>query len=692
MPATASAYRCHRAAMATAAAEASLAGRDIGPLPPVADPQRKTRACASLKTFAETYFPHLFFLAWSAAHLIVLAKIEKAARDGGLFANAMPRGDGKTTLCETGALWAVLAGRRRFVLLIGAEAGHAAEMLQSIKVELETNDLLADDFPEVCYPIRRLEGIHQRAAGQLYRGRRTHIGWTQEELCLPTIPGSAAAGSVMRVASITGRIRGTKHKRPDGRILRPDLVLIDDPQTDDSARSPAQCDARERIINGAILGLAGPGTKIAALMTLTVVHETDLSDRFLDRARHPAWQPERSAMLAALPTDADLWAKYAEIRRRGQREETGTQAATDFYAANRENMDAGAVATWPQRYDPDELSAIQHAQNIRIDRGEPAFWAEYQNKPLPDVNTADAVTADQLAERLNALPRRVVPTWATRLTAFIDSHAKALYWMVCAWSDDFRGAVVDYGTKPDQRRAYFELSDVRHTLADEIKAGTPEGNLYGGLAAACARILRAEWSRADGSTLAVSVALADANWGDSTETVYLFCAQSGYSTRLKPSHGRGITASERPMGEWKPQPGERRGLNWRIRASQRRRQAAVIFDANYWKSFVAKRLRSSPGDAGALTIFGRDPAAHRLLFDHLIAEYPVATTARGRTCDEWKARPNRDNHWLDCLIGCAVAASIDGAVEATTEIKTNRKRVSYAAMQRAARLRGQGAT
>jgi hypothetical protein len=47
-------------------------------------------------------------------------------------------------------------------------------------------------------------------------------------------------------------------------------VLIDDPQTDESARSPSQCMTRERILAGAILGLAVPGRKIAGLMTLTV--------------------------------------------------------------------------------------------------------------------------------------------------------------------------------------------------------------------------------------------------------------------------------------------------------------------------------------------------------------------------------------------------------------------------------------
>jgi hypothetical protein len=40
----------------------------------------------------------------------------------------------------------------------------------------------------------------------------------------------------------------------------------------------------------------------------------------------------------------------------------------------------------------------------------------------------------------------------------------------------------------------------------------------------------------------------------------------------------------------------------------------------------------------------------------------VKTAGRGRIVDEWKLRPDRsDNHWLDCLAGCAVCASMLGA-------------------------------
>jgi hypothetical protein len=88
---------------------------------------------------------------------------------------------------------------------------------------------------------------------------------------------------------------------------------------------------------------------------------------------------------------------------------------------------------------------------------------------------------------------------------------------------------------------------------------------------------------------------------------------------------------------------------------------------------------------GCLSLFGDRADQHRLLAEHLTAEYRVKTEGRGRTVDEWKMRPERgDNHWLDCLVGCAVAASIQGAVLLGTEgvAPAKRQRVSFAELQR----------
>jgi hypothetical protein len=99
-----------------------------------------------------------------------------------------------------------------------------------------------------------------------------------------------------------------------------------------------------------------------------------------------------------------------------------------------------------------------------------------------------------------------------------------------------------------------------------------------------------------------------------------------------------VGAASRPFSEHRRKSGERIGPNWRITTTVGKRTIRhVLFEAV--------------------------PEQHRLLAEHLAAEYRVRTEGRGRTVDEWKIRPEQsDNHWLDCLVGCAVAAAIQGCV------------------------------
>ena len=642
----------------------SAAGRDIGDLPQVVDPRRKEACRGDFRRFCDSYFPLTFHLGWSDDHLKVIARIEQAVLHGGLFAMAMPRGSGKTTLAECACLWAMLYGHRDFVMLIGSDEGHALGMLESIKTELDSNDLLLEDFPEAVFPIRALDGISNRCSGQLYKGERTVIGWTANEVVLPTIAGSPASGAVIRVAGITGGIRGMKFKRSDGQTVRPSLVILDDPQTDESARSLSQCATRERILAGAVLGLAGPGKKISGIMPCTVIRPGDIADHILDRDVHPEWNGERTRMVYAFPTDTKLWDRYAEVRADSLREHGDMRDATAFYEANREAMDQGAVVAWAARYNHDEASAIQHAMNLRL-QDEAAFWAEYQNEPLPeDLGNEEQITVDQVAQKLNGHRRAEVPIGCNHLTMFIDVQGKLLFYVVCAWESDFTGFVVDYGTYPDQQRRYFTLADARPTLL-EVKHGAGlEGSIYAGLEALTAQCLAREWQRDDGAMLKIDRCLVDANWGTSTDVVYQFCRQSAHAAVLFPSHGRYVGASSTPFAEYRKRTGDRIGLNWRIpNVHGKRAIRHVLYDTNFWKSFIHARLMASMGDKGCLSLHGRNPVAHQLFAEHITAEYRVKTEGRGRVVDEWKLRPEaHDNHWLDGVVGCAVAASIEGAV------------------------------
>lgn len=675
-------YEAHKEEMARRNREASAAGRDIGDIPEVSDPERRESCRMDFRLFCETYFHDSFSLKWSDDHLKCISKIEQCVLVGGLFALAMPRGSGKSSLSEAAAVWAMLYGHREFVCLVGATETAALEMLESIRTEIESNELLDADFPEVCYPISKLEGIVSRANGQTVHGERTRITWTANEIVLPTVKDSVSSGIIVRCAGITGRIRGMRYKRSDGRSVRPDLVIVDDPQTRDSARSLSQNRTRERILSGDILGLAGPGRKIAGIMPCTVIERGDMADVILDRDKHPEWNGERCKMLYAMPSHMELWEEYFSVMDESLREIGNISRATEFYRENRERMDEGAVVAWPERHNDDEESALQNAMNL-MHRDHFAFSSEYQNEPMSDDEDMDRMlSADEIASKTNGLGAMVVPLDCHRLTMFVDVQKTCLFYTVCAFADDFTGAVIEYGTFPEQNTRRFSLSTITRRLCDIYKSSV-EAQLYSGISALVKDKASCVYRREDGTELQIGMIAIDANWGISTDIVYQFCRQTEFRGRVIPAHGRYVGASSKPMSEYRKKPGERVGLNWIVTSSASQRAIRhIAFDTNFWKSFVHERLASPIGESGCLTLYGSRPYEHELYAEHMTAEFRVRTQGRGRTVDEWKLRPDRsDNHWLDCTVGCAVLASSMGCALPENRQDTARRAISLRSIE-----------
>lgn len=640
----------------------SLQGRDIGELPKVTNKRRKNRCKDDFQLFCVSYFSNLFTKPFSKDHIRVIEAIERTALAGGLQAIAMPRGSGKSTLCEVAAIWCLVYGLRRFVVLIGATETASQQTLSNIKMELETNERLLQDFPEAVYPIVKLEGIANRTSGQLYKGTRTRIGWTANEVTLPTIKGSVCSGSAIRVAGITGRLRGMKISTAEGKSLRPDFVLLDDIQTTESANSTQQTKKRLEIVNGDVLGLAGVGSKIAGMMPITVISKGDLADTLLDRKTHPDWNGERTKLLYEFPTNKDLWEKYEDIRADSLRESGTIEKATFFYTANRKAMDEGAVVAWEERYNPDEKSAVQNAMNLYI-QDKRSFFAEYQNEPLAeDFGITDKqLTTQDLKEKVNGLGKSVVPLFADRLTMYIDVQKPCLFYAVCAFNSDFTASVIEYGTYPEQTASRFDVSNLRTTLQDVFQGMSFEAQIYKGLENLIASKLGNEYYREDGLALKIEKCLLDANWGESTEIVYQFCRQSLYSPFLLPAHGKGISAANKPISQYTKKAGDKFFHDCYIpSAAGKRAMKHIIIDANSWKSFVATRITVPMGEKSCLSLYGTPKTNHDLLFDHLTSEYHVLTAGNGRTLKEWKLKPNRENHWWDCLCGCFVGANVLG--------------------------------
>lgn len=582
-----------------------------------------------------------------------------------------------TTRAECLALWALLYAHRRFVVCIGATATASIELFKSLIGEIETNDLLAADFPEVCHPIRALDSQSIRAKGQHINGRATRIELSASGLVFPSVLHAeteqpySTSGSVVRCVSITGRIRGMKHTVAyTGEVLRPDFVIIDDPQTDRSANSPRQVEARERAIQGSVLGLAGPQTDITAVMPCTVIRSDDLADRFLDREKRPEWQGVRTPMLESFPENMALWEEYAEIQANSFREGRGGVEATEFYKANRAAMDKGAKATWEERYNPrKELSAVQSAMNLYI-RNPRSFAAEYQNAPLIESNESGklACEAKELSTRLDKLEPRSIPRSTEFLTCGVDIQQNMIYYCITAWCADFGGSVVEYGTLPRQPVPYFTRSDPPKKLADAYPGLTIGPQVFRALEDLRDHVLAIPFKR-DGSDvdgkgfdlIKPEYTLIDSNWNLTTDAVHEFCKLNESS--FLPSIGKGIDESMLPMDSWSKKKGERIGAGWRVRNATigTGRGRHCLYDTNYWKSRVAERLTAPLGAGNCLMLPGSRGVVHQLFIDHLCSEFSVPTSGRGRTVNKWQLyAKGQDNDYFDALVMSAVAASIRG--------------------------------
>jgi len=404
-------------------------------------------------------------------------------------------------------------------------------------------------------------------------------------------------------------------------------------------------------------------------MPCTIIYPDDLAARFLDRKKNPAWRGHVAKLLYDFPTRRDLWDEYWTRYVRDLDAGGDGSTATIYYLDRAERMDEGARVAWPDRH-PGCVSAVEYAMRLYF-TDPAAFACEYQNDPIVDADETTRLDRDAIIRRTNGHKVGVVPHGVRFLVAHIDIQKKALFYCVVAWEDHFRGHVIAYGTWPKQRIGYYTLRDVRSTIQRSYPKRSFEGQLYAALGDLADEILGREWEIDGGGGQRLDRVGIDANWGESTDTVYRFCRASKWAASLRPMHGTAVGASSKPIvyPGYKPKRGAIVGEQWIIPPAAPIRH--ITFDANYWKTKVAGFLSAPIGERGAVDLAEAD---HRLFADHMTAEYPVKTEGRGRTVDEWKLQPGRDNHFWDNLISCAVLASTLGITSGQTSRNQHTKR------------------
>ena len=411
----------------------------------------RTRLEKSLTKWMVYHGKDAFSSPFSDDHKKVIAKIERAINEGGLFALAMPRGHGKSTILKWATLYCMLTGRRNYVVIVAATAEMAQSVIEFVRQQLEESDTLHKHYPHVTTYARATGGKAQKAKYQLRAdGKSSGIQWTKNTLVLPEVLTSdgkeyKSNGSILEGHGLTGAIRGKWKDSKSGKVLRPDFVLLDDPQTRESAESESQCNMRERIITGDVLGLAGPKKKIAAVMPCTIVRGGDLAARFLDKEKHPEWSGETCKLVKSWPDEQDgLWVEYANRHKAEMAAGRGLKVATQYYKDNKAKMDKGAIVSWKHRVRDGEISAIQTAENLLLETGD-QFYAEYQNEPLAHGSTIFDLTPELICSRVSEREAGQVPEWAKIIVAATDINHYGLHTVIVAFANDHTAAVVWYG-------------------------------------------------------------------------------------------------------------------------------------------------------------------------------------------------------------------------------------------------------
>lgn len=622
-------------------------------IPKCRKPRRRAEAERSLWAWAATYCAHRMPLPSAPVHMDLASDLDAVVRSGGNIARVLPRGSAKTTWMELGAIYAVVTGMRRHVVIVSGTGEMAEDMLTRIRGEVEANDLLEEDYPEVCVPIRALEGSPMRAKTMLIDNGSDLLPisfeWKTGKAVFPRVPGSRCCGSIIVARGIEGNLRGMIHKLPSGQSVRPDLVLVDDPQTRESAGSPVQCRDRIDTINGDLLGLAGPNTKIAAMVAATIIRRGDVADQLTDTKLSPAWGGKRVAMVSTWAKNEALWMdQYATLRKDAQRAgDAAGKDATEFYAQHRAEMDEGCSVYWPARYNADEISAVQHAYNLLIDRGEHVFFAEYQNDPKPAHAIGWELVEEDVRSHLSGVPRGRIPDVCEVVTFACDINpAYGLNWVVSAYSIDGAGYVIDWGKYPS---GDVPIWDAKKSSVTEEQA------IFQAILNVYADVANRSYQKANGERVRMSCASFDC--GYKREAVYKACAA------LRTTAGQTQVIPIRGMSGryYRPRSTDRRGDSWHIAAVGNGR--ALVINADTWRERAQKAFLAPVGSpCGSLALYGNDARQHEIYADHVCAEriVDILHGERGGIVYAWAQLPGRKNDLLDATVYAMACASHQG--------------------------------
>lgn len=250
-------------------------------------------------------------------------------------------------------------------------------------------------------------------------------------------------------------------------------------------------------------------------------------------------------------------------------------------------------------------------------RHDPESYQNFVNswRAEPWEDTALKTDADLVLERQTHVPELVVPVWAKLLTGGVDVQKNCVYWTIRAWGSYITSQNIAHGQA-------LSLAEVEH-------------------------VMNLQYQREDGGTpMVVNLCIIDS--GYDTDMVYDFCSENS---------------------EWAlPGKGASGAMNDHYHITQVNRPTSrahgmrlVLVNTGLYKDMIAGRMHKKNTDKGSWMVY---QGCDREYAEQVTAEHKVNVKKGGRTTQEWVQKHSHgDNHYLDCEVYSAAAASILGVRE-----------------------------
>lgn len=305
---------------------------------------------------------------------------------------AAPRGHGKSTTVEVGALWCVAYEVRRFVVICSDTWSQAVERLATLITEIENNYELQTAFPDLRPAIDDFGRV---------------VRWRDDDIIL-------ANGCRVMAVGAGKSVRGARLGNQ-----RPDLLIFDDLEDETSVATEASIEKRMKWITRVALGLASPTKGMSALWVGTILSRAAL----LNLATAAALDEGQTR-----PEWAQSWRPHVFRAEVDGTPKTLT-AVTDRETGKPVRSEDGKIVAYTVG-EPmwSEMTRAQLARK-RYEIGSLAYAAEYQSDPVDSETTllAPPLQATYInpqappIERLIQLPGgRIVPVAAMVKAAALD--------------------------------------------------------------------------------------------------------------------------------------------------------------------------------------------------------------------------------------------------------------------------------